>query len=435
MPRLPLEGIRIVDITVVWAGPYACFLLAHLGAEVIRVESIKFFQPLTRGPLPRPPKAVVQRGQPPWIWGMPNRDPGQRPWNRSPMFNSHASNKLSMTVDLRVPKGKEILARLVKISDVVIENNVTETMDKMGITYDWLRSIKPDIIFVRMPALGNTGKYANYRLLGSMNEGVAGHNTLRGYPDMDPTAVTPVYAADAASGAGAAFAVLAALHYRQRTGKGQLVELSQIENFMPYLGQAILDYTMNGRVQRTLGNRHPWAIQGVYRCKGEDRWCAITIFNDDQFVKFCQATGHPEWATDPRFADAISRYKHHDDLDKLIESWTSLHTPYEVFHLLQRAGVPAGPVMDQRDAYNDPHLQARGFFKKASQEDCGEHLYPGAPFTMSATPPTIRRGPVRLGQDNEYVYKTLLKFSDAEYQQLIAEGHIGTELAPDVVTS
>ena len=422
----------MVDLTVVWAGPYATYLLAHLGAEVIRVEDIHFFPPLTRGIHPRPPAALVKVNRPQFIWGMPKREVGRRPWDRVPMFNSHAVNKRSVTIPLTTPQGKDLLARLVRISDVVIENNVTETMEKLGVTYEWLRSLREEVIYVRMPAFGTRGRYRNYRALGSMNEGVVGHNTLRGYADMDPTGVTPVYAADAASGAGAAFATLLALHYRRRTGKGQLVELAQTENFFTFLGQAFMDYFLNGRVQRTLGNRHPYAVQGCYPCKGEDRWVVITLFTDEQFQRFCQAAGHLEWAQDPRFADAISRYRHHDDLDRLIEGWTRERDHYEVFHTLQRARVPAGPVMDHREAFEDPHLRERGFFQPAHQEECGTHLYPRGPFTMSETPPWVRGGPCMLGQDNEYVYKSLLGLSEEEYRVLVREGAIGTEYAPNV---
>ena len=437
MPKLPLEGVRVVDLTVVWAGPYCAYLLASMGAEVIRIESTRFFAPLTRGMRARPTEEQVRAGLPIWAWGMPDRQVGERPWNRVPMFNAHAVNKRSVTMNVDTPRGKELLGRLVAISDLVVENNVTETMEKLGITYSWLKAQREEIIFIRMPAFGNTGAYRNYRALGSMNESVAGHNTLRGYPDMDPSSITAVYTADAAAGAGAAFAALAALRHRRRSGKGQLIEVAQIENFLPYLSQALMDYTMNGRVAGTLGNRHPFGIQGCYPCKDDGsteggRWVALSIFDDDQFQRFARAVGRPEWALDERFADVISRYRHHDELDRLIEEWTQEHTPYDAFHLLQRAGVPAGPVMDQRDALTDPHLQARGFFQEAFQEDVGTLQYPRGPFTMSETPPGVRRGPVRLGEDNEYVYKELLRLSDAEYQALVQEGMIGTEYAPEV---
>ena len=431
MVPMPLEGVRIVDLTVVWAGPYATALLADLGAEVIRVESIQVFSTITRGFMARPSASNV-RNQLVWLGGLPDRQVGNRPWNRWPLFNSHARNKLSMTVDLREPRGIDVLHRLVRISDVVIENNVTETMDKLGVTYENLKEVKPDIIMVRMPAYGSKGKYANYRALGQMMEDVAGHSTLRGYADMDPTAVGATYTADAAAGAGGAFATMAALHYRQRTGKGQLVELAQIQSFLPYLGQAILDYTMNQRVQGTLGNRHPYALQGCYPCRGEDRWLNITVFDDAQWEALCRTLGSPDWTREEKYSEQASRRAHHDELDAHICEWTLQHDPYEAMRALQDARVPAVVVMDQRDAYNDPHLKARGVFEEAYQEDCGTHSYPGAPFKLSATRPRIRRGPVRLGEDNEYVYKTLLRVSDEQYDELERAGHIGMDYAPGV---
>ena len=348
------------------------------------------------------------------------------------MFNSHARNKLSMTVDLLQPRGKEILYRLVRVSDALIENNAVETLEKLGITYEGLKEINSSIIMVRMPAFGTTGAYRNYRAVGQMIEDIVGHNLARGYTDMDPTAVTTAYTADAAAGAAAAFALMAALHYRRRTGEGQLVEVAQAENFLPYLGQAFLDCTLNGRVQGSLANRHPFAIQGCYPCKGEDRWINITIYNDAQWEDFCRVLGSPGWAQDPKYGDPTLRYSHHDELDSHIREWTSLHEGYELMTMLQGAGVPAGPVMDQKDAYDDPHLRERGAFEGAYQEDCGTHWYPGAPFKMSETPPRIRRGPVRLGEDNEYVYKTLLEVSDEEYAELEREGHIGMDYDPEL---
>ena len=431
MVPMPLQGVRIVDLTVVWAGPYATAMLADLGAEVIRVESIQVFSTITRGFMARPSESNV-RNQLVWLGGLPDRQVGAKPWNRWPLFNSHARNKLSMTVDLREPRGMDVLHRLVRISDVVIENNVPETMDKLGVTYANLKEVKPDIIMVRMPAYGSSGKYANYRALGQMMEDVAGHSTLRGYPDMDPTGVTATYTADAAAGAGGAFATLAALHHRRRTGKGQLVEVPQVRNFLPYLGQAILDYTMNRRVQGTLGNRHPSALQGCYPCLGEDRWLNVTICDDTHWEGLSHALGSPDWMGDEKYSEQASRRANHDELDGHIKEWTLRHDPYEAMRLLQDAGVPAGVVMDQRDAYNDPHLKERGVFEEAYQEDCGTHSYPGAPFKLSATPARIRRGPVRLGEDNEYVYKALLHVSDEEYDALQREGHIGTDYAPGV---
>ena len=431
MTMLPLEGIRVLDMTVVWAGPYGTSFLADLGAEVIRVESTGVFIPMTRGMRAHPTDAEL-RNTPGFAGSLPGRTPGARPWNRAPVFNAHGRNKLSMTVDLLRPEGMEVFKRMVKISDVFMENNATETMDKLGISYEMLQEENPEIIMLRMPAYGNTGPYRNFRAYGLHMEGLIGHTLLRGYPGMDPSTTTSVLVADAAAGTQGAFAVLAALHYRRRTGKGQLIELAQAENTIPYLGQFFMDYSMNKRNTTTMGNRHPHFIQGCYPCRGEDRWVTITLYGDDDWEAFCRVIGNPSWCRDQKFADPPSRYRHHDELDRHISRWTGPRDHYQVMRLLQEAGVAAGPVMDQRDAYNDPHLDQRGMFEEVTQEDTGTHRYPRPPYVMSETPIGIRRGPVRLGEDNEYVYKTLLHYTDQEYSELESQGHIGMDFRPEV---
>ena len=427
MTKLPLEGIRILDMTVVWAGTYCAALLADMGAEVIRLESIKRLPPITRGYMPYPPKEVIE-GLPAFVAGMPGREPGARPWNRYPLFNAHARNKLGITVDLLQPSGLDIFKRLVAVSDAFVENNVTETLDKLGISYEMMREVNPRIIMLRMPAYGNSGAYRNYRSLGVHMEGVIGHTITRGYADMDPSSNTNVFAADAAGGAQGAFAMLAALHYRKRTGKGQLIELAQAENMIAYTGRFFMDYAMNGRSAATLGNRHTHAVQGCYPCAGIDRWVNITLYDESDWRAFRDAIGSPEWMTQAQFATHSRRYANQDALDAHIAEWTQQRDHYEVMRLLQAAGVAAGPVMDQRDAFADPHLSARGIFEEVYHEDVGgSHLYVGAPFKMSETPARIRRGPVQLGQDNEYVYKQILGVSDAEYAELERTGHIGMD--------
>jgi crotonobetainyl-CoA:carnitine CoA-transferase CaiB-like acyl-CoA transferase len=429
--RLPLEGVRVMDMTVVWAGPYCTTLLADMGAEVIRIESIQTMGPPTRTAMAHPTDGFMKNVAA-HVGGAPGRIAGARPWNRMPIFNAHARNKLSMTVDLLKPEGMEVFRRLVAVSDVLVENNPTETMQKLGISYDDLHRINPRFIMLRMPAYGNDGPYQNHRSLGIHIEGVIGHSLLRGYTDMDPSAASQVFMADAAAGAGGAFAVATALNFRSRSGQGQLVELSQAENALPFLGEAFMDRSMNGRSQSTLGNRHSTAIQGVYPCAGEDRWVAVTIFDERDWELFCTAIGTPEWTADPRFTDHASRRANHDELDRCIASWSEGRTPYEAMHTLQSHGVAAGAVMDQRDAANDPHLNERAMFEQATQKDVGTHLYPRAPFKMSESPVGIKRGPVRLGEDNEYVYKTLLGMSDQEYAALEEQGHIGMDYAPHI---
>lgn len=427
MAKLPLEGIRILDMTVVWAGTYCATLLADMGAEVIRLESIRRLPPITRGYMPYPPKEVIE-GLPAFVAGMPGREPGARPWNRYPLFNAHGRNKLGITVDLLQPSGIDIFKRLVAVSDAFVENNVTETMDKLGISYDMMREINPRIIMLRMPAYGNSGAYRDYRSLGVHMEGVIGHTILRGYADMDPSSNTNVFAADAAGGAQGAFAMLAALHYRKRTGKGQLIELAQAENMIAYTGRFFMDYAMNGRVSGTLGNRHTTALQGCYPCAGDDRWINITLYGNADWDAFRAALGNPAWMADARFADHALRRAHHDALDAHIADWTRPLDRYEIMRLLQSAGIAAAPVLDQRDAFADPHLQSRGIFEQVHHEDVGgSHLYVGAPYKMSETPIRIRSAPVRLGADNEYVYKQVLGVTDEEYAELERAGHIGMD--------
>jgi crotonobetainyl-CoA:carnitine CoA-transferase CaiB-like acyl-CoA transferase len=422
-----LEGIRILDFTVVWAGPFATMLLADFGAEVIRVESLQYFPTVTRGLQPRPDKALV-RSLAGYAAAYPEHDPGRRPWNRHPMFNPHARNKRSMTVDLSRPKGRDLFNKLVSISDVVVENHSARFMENLGLTYDVLRRSKPDLIMVSMPAFGMSGPYKYFQGFGINVESVCGLTWLRRYPDGDLTETSATLHMDAASGASAAFAILAALHYRRRTGKGQFIDFGQAENLMQQIGEIVMDHTLNGRVQTSLGNRHPvMAPHGCYPCRGDDRWVVIAIATDAEWDSFCAAVENPAWARDERFADAAKRYRHQDALDALIAAWTRQHSPWEIMERLQGAGIAAGPVMREPDLFTDPHLHARGFFQVVTHPEAGTHVYPGIMWRMSKTPATIRRPPVRLGEDNDYVYRELLKLSDAEIAALRAEGHIGMD--------
>ena len=428
MPPLPLEGVRVVDFTVVWAGPFGTQILADLGAEVIKVENIHVWQSLTRGAIAHPTKAMIQNTTP-FGGGYPDGEPGERPWNRCPTFVHLYRNKKSFTVDIRRPEGMALVRQLIAVSDIVYENNVTETMEKLGITYNWLRSIRDDIIYARVPAYGSSGPYKNYRALGVHIEAVLGHTLLRGYENMDPSSNAAIYAGDYLAGAQGAFATMAALNYRDRTGKGQLIEIGQAENGMAMFAEAILDYTLNGRVQQTIGNRdiHGAAPCGVYPAAGEDRWIAITCSTDAEWRALVAAMGAPEWARDERFASAVSRFKLQDELDARIGDWTCDQDDYAVMKLLQAQGVPSGPVLSAGAVTQDEQLLARDFFEEVTGADFGTRIFPGVLFKLSETPLSYRTPPVALGEHNEYVYREVFGLSDAEYQRLEQAGHIGTE--------
>ena len=452
MAKLPLEGIRVLENTVVWAGPYATHLLADWGAEVIRIESTQHWQFNTRStPVARPKKSQVgpHLGTP-WGRGYPNWDPGERPWNRYPWFNAHARNKLSMTVDLTRPEGLDIFMRLARVSDVFISNNALGVVEKLNTTYEDVKKVNPNIIYVSMPPFGLTGPYRSYRTLGLNLDYYCGHTWIREYPDEDPSRKSLTNFPDATGSANAAFAILMALHYRDRTGEGQFIEVAQVETIIPLIAEAVMDYSMNERVHGPLGNRdiHGAAPCGCYPCQseperrctaypaevpaGEDRWINITIRSDEEWQRLCQVMGNPAWAKDEKFSNALSRYNNQDELDKLVSQWTSQHEPYTLMYLLQNQGIAAGPVMDDKDDYNDIHLKERGFFEPLTQADCGTHLYPGLDFKLSKTPNHLRTPPCLLGEHNEYVYKQVIGVSDEEYARLEADGHIGTEYIPEI---
>ena len=438
--KKPLEGVRILDLCVVWAGPFATMLMGDLGAEIIKVENTKVWQPMTRGGVARPP-AFMLAASSAWAGGYPQNTPGDRPWNYNPTFVSLYRNKKSVTIDIRTEEGKGYLKRLVEISDVVYENNATGTMEKLGITYDWLKSIKPDIIMLRVPAYGSTGPYYNARALGVHLEAVMGHSLLRGYEDADASANTAIFSGDYMAGAQGAFAVMTALWHRKKTGNGQLVEIGQAENASPMFTQAIMDYCMNRNIQGTIGNRdvHGRAPCGVYPAKSigtaatqDDHWIAIHVENDAQWVAFKAEMGNPAWAADSRFDTNAGRDEHHVEIDRKIGEWTREHDDYDLMHRLQARGIAAAPVLEASRMFDDPQLRSRDFFKKQTIENGETYEFVGPVWQFRGTPVEFAQPPVGLGEHNEYVYKTLLGVSDAEYDRLVSDGIVGMDFDPSL---
>ncbi|MEE9249374.1 MAG: CoA transferase [Dehalococcoidia bacterium] len=430
--KLPLEGIRVLEITVVWAGPYGTQLLADWGAEVIRVESTQFVAPNTRSIVMRPSperfKFTLDMG-----YGYAGLYPDSRAWNKSPLFNTHARNKMGMTMDLQTPEGLRIFKELLSLSDIFIENNMPDTMDKLGLGYEELRKTRGDLIMIRMPAFGLEGRYRGFRSWGMHVEAVAGHVWVKGYPDADPSGRPESNLADSAAGLSASLAAVMALRHRNRTGEGQLVEVPLCENFIPYLGESVLSYSMNGRVQGTLGNGHPsMAPHGCYPCNGDDRWVVISVASDREWQGLCRAMGNPQWTRDDKYCTVLGRWNHQGEIDERVGRWTRGLDHYQVTRLLQDEGVAAAPVMDERDAYNDPHIRERGFFQELYDPEAGTHCHVGFMWRMTSTPNRLRRPPCHLGFDNEYLYKELLGVGSQEYSRLEAEGHIGTEPAPHI---
>lgn len=421
--RLPLAGIRVIDMTVVWAGPFTTVLLSDMGAEVIRVESLARPDLNTRG------QPILEGTRGATGGGYPGNYPGPRPWNRNTNFNSTGRNKKSVTMDITKPEGHAAFLRLVANCDMLVENNVPDVIDRLNITWDVLSKANPGLIMISMAGFGHTGPYKRFRAFGANMEAIVGHTLLRGYTDRDVSDVTNVFLADAGGGAVGAFAVLSALRHRMRTGQGQYIDMSQAENIGHFMSQAMMDYSMNGRVQTTMGNRHPErAPQGVYRCDGPDDWLALSCGSPAEFQGLCDAIGQSGLTADPRFAtlDARLQPDNQDVLDDLIEAWTKARTKYDAFHTLQAAGVPAGPVLAIPDVFKDPHLWDRQMWQQVFVREAGLHWYlrPIARH-MSKTPLEIWAPAPCMGDDNEYVYKQVMGYTDAEYQAMVDAGHIG----------
>ncbi len=435
MTRKPLEGYRVLDLCVVWAGPFATMLLADLGADVIKAENPFVFQPMTRGAIARPPQLLLDSAIG-WAGGLPGGVPGPHPWNYNPTFVSLYRNKKSFTVDLRRPEGMDVLRDLVAKCDVVYENNATGTMEKLGITYDWLKSVKPDIVFVRVPAYGSTGTYREARALGVHLEAVMGHTLLRGYDDADPSANTAIYSGDYLAGAQGAFAVMAALWHREKTGEGQLIEIGQAENAAPMFAQAIMDYTMNRREEQTIGNRDVFGRFpcGVYPSRSpgavetmDDHWVTIHCTSDAEWEGLRRAMGNPVWSTDEKFATNDGRAEYYRKLDEHISLWTATLEDYDVMHRCQSEGVPAAPVLEASRMYDDAQLRDRAFFLRQRQVDAGEYEYAGPLWKLPETPVESYQPPVMFGEHNDYVYREVLGYSDEQIATLAAAGHIATE--------
>jgi len=397
-----LQSVRIIDVCAFLAGPFTIALLAHLGAEVIKVESIQRLDYLRL------------------MGGYPQPDG----YECSPAFNAVNVNKYGITLNLNHPRGRDIFKQLVAVSDVVAENFSPRVMENWGLSYDVLKEVNPKLIMLSMPGFGTTGPWRNYVAFGPNIEMLAGIPTISGYPDGPP--MMNGYTADPFASLVGATAIMTALLCRQRTGEGQYIDLSQVEATTSFMGEAIMDYNMNGRLQPRRGNRHTSvAPQGVYRCKGEDEWVAITVSSEEKWHKFCEVMGNPYWVEELRFSNAASRQENHDALDNFIELWTCQRDKYEIMRILQEAGIASAPVLNCSEVVSNPHMQHREFFQKITHPVTGTHCLHGFPVRFSKTPLESLKPSPTLGQHNEYILKTILKMTDEEIGQPAQEQIIG----------
>ncbi len=401
MSKKLLEGIKVADFTWLVAGPLMTSILGEYGAEVVRIEGRS--------------RPDVHRTGGTFKDGIPGLE-------RSGLFLITNSNKLGVALNLAHPKGVEVAKRFVAWADIVTENFAGGVMKRMGLGYEELKKVKPDIIMFSTSMQGQTGPHASFPATGSQLGALSGFCQINGWPEGEPISVG-VYTDFIVPYYGISI-LLAALLYRRRTGKGQYIDLAQCETALQFMAPLILDYTVNQREAGRMGNRSTYAApHGAYRCRGEDRWCAIAVFTDKEWESFCKVVGNPAWTKEPRFSTLLARKENEDELDRLVKEWTINHSAEEVMSMMQAAGVAAGVLETCEDIMeHDPHLRHRHYFREVDHPVVGKYRAHGNAFALSKIPTTeIRHAPL-MGEHNEYALKELLGMSDDEIAELVIEG-------------
>jgi benzylsuccinate CoA-transferase BbsF subunit len=407
-----LEGVRVVDMTWVWSGPYCCLLLGYLGADVVKIETSL--------------RPCMTRITPPFPEG---KQVG--PIAGGGTFAANNLRKRSVTLNLKTAGGLEAARKLISTSDVVVNNFAAGVMDHMGLGYEDLKKLRRDIILITMSGYGETGPYANYVAYGQAQAALSGFTKLTGYRGWPPKNCGYVHA-DPNAGTHGAFAILAALRYRSKTGAGQFIDMSQWEATLQLMGEGLMEYQIAGKEPGPNdGNRHPsMSPHGVFRCRDMDKehngakldmWVSIVAANEKHWVRLCEAMGQPHLAADPRFATLEARKQNEDALEEIITAWTRPRTAYEVTKTLQAVGVPAFTCNTNKDVFEDPNLNQRGFFVQIDHPTHGVHKYPGIPWSMSGTPGVIKGPAPLLGQHTEEILKEL-GYTERQVEELKKSG-------------
>lgn len=398
--RQPLEGIRVLEVTANWAGPLAGRHLADMGADVIKIETGR--KPATR--------ALHYAGNQPWT----------QPHNRAGYFNLLNRNKRDLVLDLAAPEGHDLFLRLVQGADVVLENNSARVFEQLGLSYPALAERNPRVILCSISGMGATGPERNYVAYGSNIEASAGLVSQLGYGDGPPFG-TGSYYADPLAGTHAAIAIMAALVQRDRTGRGQFIDMALQESGMIFNVEALMDFRLNGRVAGPANNRSPRiAPQGVYRCAGVDCWLAVGIENGSQWQALCEVLGDRSLAA--RYPTPEARAAAHDAIDAALAAWAARYDHQEATRLLQAAGVPAGPVLANWEIVSDPHLYERGYFVDIVHPEVGHYRWDGFPWKFSLTPGKVRYPSPLFGEHNDEILCRLLGLDPAEASALREAG-------------
>jgi len=402
MADSPLTGVRVLDFTWAWAGPFCTQTLAHLGAEVIRIESTL--------------RPCVTRMLPPFA----DNQPGP---NRAGYFNQYNQGKRSILLDLQKPEAVKLAYQLVKHCDVVADNFAAGVIGKLGFSYEKLREIKPDIIQISMSGYGQTGPFRRYVGYGPPASALSGQFWLTGYPGGDPSEIGVSYP-DPNAGVMGAYAIIAALLHRDLTGEGQYIDQSQWEAVLVHMAEGLLEWDVNHREPARKGNHDlQMAPHEIYKSKGnDDQWVSIAVGTPGEWRALCQAIGQPSLADDARFRTAGLRKRNEEELDRIITQWTRHRDRREITETLQHAGVAAFPTMSNRDLFEDPHLIERGFIVDVDHPETGRRKHTGICWTMSGTPNRkMTRAPL-LGEHTDEVMQSVFGYSTGEIERLKAEG-------------
>lgn len=389
--QLPLAGVRVANFGWVWAGPVCGQTLSMLGAEVYKIESNARIDVTRRGAFPPPPI-------PPSLYAPQG----------------------SVSLNMKEPEAIELAKEIVAVSDVVVENYGPGTMQGWGLSYEELRKIKPDIVYLSMPAAGSYGPMKKVITYGMTLASICGLDAVTGYLGQGPQVFEQAYT-DPYNGLVGAFAVLSALRHRNRTGRGQRIEYSQQEVVMQMAGQSFMEWFLNHRDFEPMENRHPTAAaapHGVFPAAGGDRWVAIACYTDDEWSALVAAMGSPEWAASPEYATRQGRVANIDVIHALLSEWTSLRDDYGLAALLQEHGVAATPVLDVADLFWDPHFRARGTWIEQVHPVAGRGWGYGDYVKLSATTPHTGVGPW-IGDSNEYVFRELMRLPEERYRDLV----------------
>jgi benzylsuccinate CoA-transferase BbsF subunit len=405
MSQAPFAGVKVIDLTWSGAGVFIINFLSHYGATVIRVESARQPDPIRH--------ALTYTNA-------KSDDPHILELGAYFAF-SHPAQKYGMTLDLKNPRALEVFKKLVAWADVVGECFPTGVIERLGLGYEELRKVKRDIIMFRSCGFGHTGPMANQPGFGMTLAAYAMMYSQAGWPERRPVPVSSYYS-DQLSPLFGMLALVTALDFHRRTGKGQVVDQSQIESSLHYLSPVLLDYAVNRRNLALRGNKCAYAApHGVYRCQGADRWVAIAVTDDREWEDFGRAINSPEWTREERFKTLLGRVKHSDELDQYVESWTLNHTAEEVTRLLQSAGVGAGVAANAQDIVEDVQLKHYHYFREVDHPYSGRLTYCHPPaMKLSEAEASIGRSTI-LGEHNEYVCKEVLGYSQEGYLRLVQE--------------